>query len=137
MIWNVRIEAGCLVFNSKEVDEIFSLQRTLSVPLKNIGSVSTEKVSARFFEHLSVAGARFLGKLEDCRYVTSDGIVFLEMHDPNKCITINLNHNRYKKIILEVENKETTAEHLSEAVKSKQENMNVSTWTTQDDKNRS
>jgi peptide methionine sulfoxide reductase MsrA len=47
-------------------------------------------------------------------------MMFFEMHDPDKCVTVNLDHERYRKIVFEVEDKEATAKQINDALKSKQ-----------------
>jgi len=42
------------------------------------------------------------------------------MHDPESCITINLDHERYKKVVFEVEDKESAATMIENALSSEQ-----------------
>jgi hypothetical protein len=42
------------------------------------------------------------------------------MHHPDKCITINLDHERYKKVIFEVEDKESVAMLIKNAISNEQ-----------------
>ena len=41
------------------------------------------------------------------------------MHDPDKCVTVSLDHERYKKIVFEVDDKEETAKKIVAAIGSK------------------
>jgi len=97
MVGTVKIEGDNLVFELHGVDEIISIKRSISIPLKHVVSVSTEKVSWKPFEQLRVVGASLPGVVKDGRFLTSEGIMFFEMRDPDKCVTVNLNHERYKK----------------------------------------
>ena len=45
-------------------------------------------------------------------------MMFFEMHDPDSCITISLDHERYKKIFFEVEDKESAATLIEDAMSS-------------------
>lgn len=84
-------------------------------------SVSTEKVSWKVFETLKIAGADLPGHVKDGRfYVPHEGMVFYELHHPDKCITINLDHDRYKQVIFEVEDKEAAAEMIKDALSNEQ-----------------
>ena len=47
-------------------------------------------------------------------------MMFFEMHDPESCITINLDHERYKKIVFEVDDKESAAMMINNALSSDQ-----------------
>ncbi len=65
---------------------------------------------------MKVAGASIPGIVKDGRYLTSDGMMFFEMHDPDRCITVSLDHERYKKIVFEVQDKDATALMIQSAL---------------------
>jgi hypothetical protein len=112
----VRVEDGKLVFELHGIDEILSIKRNVSVAIKDVKSVSTDKVPWAVFKQLKVGGASIPGVVKDGRYLTSDGMMFFEMHNPDKCITVYLNHERYKAIVFEVEDKEATARMITEVI---------------------
>jgi hypothetical protein len=116
----VTIEDGNLVFELHGVDEFLSIKRSISVPLQHVVSVSTERVPWQPFKQMRVAGTSLPGVIKDGRFLSSNGMMFFEMHDPDKCVTVNLDHERYKKIVFEVEDKEATANQINDALKLKQ-----------------
>jgi hypothetical protein len=116
----VTIEDGNLVFELHGVDEFLSIKRSISVPLQHVVSVSTERVPWQPFKQMRVAGTSLPGVIKDGRFLSSNGMMFFEMHDPDKCVTVNLDHERYKKIVFEVEDKEATAKQINDALKLKQ-----------------
>jgi hypothetical protein len=120
LVGTVTIEDGNLVFELHGVDEFLSIKRSISVPLQHVVSVSTERVPWQPFKQMRVAGTSLPGVIKDGRFLSSDGMMFFEMHDPDKCITVNLDHERYKKIVFEVEDKEATAKQINSALMSKQ-----------------
>jgi hypothetical protein len=120
LVGTVTIEDGNLVFELNGVDEFLSIKRSISVPLQYVVSVSTERVPWQPFNQMKIAGASLPGVVKDGRFLSSNGIMFFEMHDPDKCVTVNLDHERYKKIVFEVEDKEATAKQINDALKSKQ-----------------
>ena len=123
MAWlagTVTIEDGNLVFELHGVDEFLSIKRSISVPLQHVVSVSTERAPWQPFKQMRVAGTSLPGVIKDGRFLSSDGMMFFEMHDPDKCVTVSLDHERYKKIVFEVEDKEATAKQINDALKSKQ-----------------
>jgi hypothetical protein len=119
MVGTVKIEDGNLIFELHGIDEILSIKRSISVPLKHVLSVSTAKVPWKPFKQLKIAGARLPGVVKDGRFLSSDGVMFFEMHDPNKCVTVSLDHEHYKTIVFEVEDKEETAKMINAAIRSK------------------
>jgi hypothetical protein len=116
----VSIENDEVVLELHGVDEFLSIKRTMRIPLNKIISVSTEDVPWDVFKTMKIAGTDLPGHVKDGRFWSKDGMMFYEMHHPDKCITINLDHNRYKKIIFEVEDKESAAAMIRDAMSSEQ-----------------
>lgn len=118
MVGTVKIENSDLVFELHGIDIILSIKRQIRVPLKHVTSVSTEHVTRDPKLQMRLVGARIPTIIKDGIFLTSEGMMFFEMHDPDKCITVNLNHEHYKKIVFEVDDKETVAKEINDAIKS-------------------
>ena len=116
MAGKIKIDGNNLVFEINGIDVILSIKRTITIPLDHVVSVSTEKVPWAVFQQLKMVGTNVPGIIKDGTYLTGDGFVFFEMHHPDKCITVTLNHETYKKIIFEVEDKETTAKVINDSI---------------------
>ena len=116
MSGTVRIEGIDLVFELHGVDEILAIKRSLSVALDHVVSVSTEDVGWEPFQQLRLGGTSLPGVIKDGRYLSSDGKIFFEIHNPDKCITVNLDHETYKSIVFEVDDKEATAQMIRDAL---------------------
>jgi hypothetical protein len=112
----VKIEGKNIVFEIHGVDVILALKRTITISLEHVVSVSTDKVPWEPFQQLKVAGTSFPGVIKDGLYLSNDGLLFFEMHHPDKCITVSLNNEKYKKIIFEVQNKESVAKTIRDAI---------------------
>ena len=118
MTGKIKIEGNNLVFEINGIDIILAIKRTITIPLEHVVSVSTEKIPWAVFQQLKLGGTNIPGIVKDGRYLSSDGFMFFEMHHPDKCITVTLNHELYKKIIFEVEDKETAAKIINDALNS-------------------
>ena len=116
MAGSVRIEGGNLIFEIHGVDMILSIRRTISVPIGHVLSVSTDKVPWQPFRQMKVVGAAIPGVIKDGVFLSEDGLLFFEMHDPDKCVTVSLDHERFKKIIFEVSDKEDAARSIRDAM---------------------
>jgi hypothetical protein len=119
MVGAVKVENGNIEFELHGVDEFLSIKRSITVPLAHVVSVSTERVPWQPFKMMRIAGASLPGVVKDGRFLSTEGVMFFEMHDPDKCITVNLDHEHYKKIVFEVEDKEEAARQINEALKSR------------------
>ena len=115
----IKIENDNLVFELHGIDKILSIKRSITVPLEHVVSVSTEHVTLKPKLQIKLVGARLPTIIKDGRFLTSEGMMFFEMHDADKCITVTLNHENYKKIIFEVDDKEAAAKQINDAIKSR------------------
>jgi len=115
----IKIDGNNLVFEISGIDTILAIRRTITIPLDHVISVSTEKVPWAIFQQLKIAGTNLPGIVKDGTYLTGNGFVFFEMHHPDKCITVTLNHERFKKIIFEVEDKEYAAKIINDTINKK------------------
>ena len=115
MSGKIEIEGENLVFEIHGVDEFLALKKRIEIPLQYVSSVSTDKVNWINMSEMRVAGANLPGVVKDGRFHSSDGWIFYEVHDPDKCVTIELNHAKYKRIVFQVEDKEEAAELIRNA----------------------
>ncbi len=116
MSGTVKIEGENLVLEIHGIDVILAIKRTISIPLSHVVSVSTDKVKWQPFQQLRVAGTSLPGVIKDGMFLSTYGLLFFEMHNPDKCITISLNHEKFKKIIFEVPDKENAAKLIRDAI---------------------
>ncbi len=116
MAGKVYVEGSDVVFRLEGVDMVLAIKRELRIPISHIKSVSTEKADWNMFNALKVAGARLPGVVEDGRFLSKEGFLFYDMHNPDKCVTVELEGDRYKKVIFEVEDKEATAVMIRGAI---------------------
>ena len=112
----VKIDGNNLVFEIHGVDVILAIRHTISVPLSHVASVTTDTVKWQPFQQLRVAGTSLPGVIKDGMFLSNEGLLFFEMHDPNKCITVSLKNEKFKKIIFEVQDKEHAAKAIQDAI---------------------
>jgi hypothetical protein len=115
MSGTVRIDGDNLVLELHLVDKILSFHRSLTIPLKHVLSVSTERVGWTQYPGARV-GTGLPGVIRDGTYLTAEGAMFFEMHNPDECLTISLNDEHYKKIIFGVKDKESVAMMINDAI---------------------
>ena len=118
MSGTIRVDGDKLVFEIHGLDKFLSLKRSISVPLVHIISVSTDKASWETLKQIRIAGSGLSGVVKDGTFLAPDGTIsFFEMHDPSKCITVNLKDDQYKKIVFQVDDKDAVALMINEALK--------------------
>ncbi|MGI0100565.1 MAG: hypothetical protein ACREBH_02495 [Candidatus Micrarchaeaceae archaeon] len=114
----IRTTKNSIVFEITGFDDIFSIKRIIRIPLRHVVSVSSSSVRwFKPFPYVKIGGTSLPGIIRDGRFVTSKGWIFYVMHDPSRCITVNLNHEVYKKVIFEVEDKGAAISVINRALR--------------------
>lgn len=119
MSGTIKIDGKNLVLEVHGIDMILAIKQSITIPLSHVVSVSTEKVLWEPFQQLKIAGTSLPGVIKDGLFLSKDGLLFFEMHDTDKCITVSLNNEKYKKIIFEVHDKYDTAKTILDALNNK------------------
>jgi len=102
-----------IVFKISGADKFLSLKSRLVIPLEHVVSVSTEKAKwRRSTWELRVGGSNIPFVVKDGRYLSKGKFYFYVMHDPDKCITVNLDNELYSAVIFQVSNKEAAAKRI-------------------------
>lgn len=98
-------------------DQFWSLRSHLDIPLAHIRSVRVDPEAARGWWHgLRLMGSQIPGVVTAGTFYEDGGIVFYDVHDPDGTIVIELDHERYKRLIVEVEAPEKTATMIESAI---------------------
>src|SRR5437667_12247066 len=82
---------------------ILALRSELSVPLAHIRAVTIRPGEAHGWFHGLRFGTNLPGVVTAGTFLTGDGLVFWDVHDPNKTIALDIDHEFYKRVIVEVE----------------------------------
>jgi hypothetical protein len=109
-----------IIFNINGADKFLSIKSKLVIPLSHVVSVSTDTAkwwtSADSFD-LKIGGARLPSVVKDGRFFAKGKFYFYVMHDPAKCVTVNLDNERYSSIIFQVADKKAAAKKILSKIK--------------------
>jgi hypothetical protein len=114
----VQIVDNNIIFSISGADRFLSIKSRLVIPTDHVVSVSTE--NAKWWStpaELKIGGARLPFVVKDGRFISKGKLYFYVMHDPTKCITVNLNNERYSAIIFQVDDKEAVAKKIRAKIK--------------------
>jgi len=114
----VRVDGDNLVFEFHGADRIFTFRHLITVPISHVVDVSTDRVS--WISGMRVFGAGIPGVIKDGEYIDKDGSAFYEVHDPDKCVTITLKDDKHKRFVVQVEDKESAALTIRDAIAAQQ-----------------
>jgi hypothetical protein len=113
----ISIEGDRIHFEVQGWDRVWTLRSQLSIPLSHIAGVAIDREAARGWWHgLKLFGTNMPGIVTAGTFYQSGGIVFYDVHDPEKTIVLELDHETYKRLIVEVENPEEAVAMVKAAI---------------------
>jgi hypothetical protein len=114
---NVSIESDRVRFEVEGWDKLWSLKSRLEIPLAHIRDVRIDPEPARGWWHgLRMPGTQIPGLLTAGSFYQHGGFVFYDVHDPERTIVFDLDHEHYQRLVIEVENPERIAAEVRTAI---------------------
>jgi hypothetical protein len=113
----VSIEGEQAVLEVEGFDKLWALRSRLHIPLAHITSVeaNAEQVG-RWWHGFKIVGTDVPGLLGAGTFYYHGELVFWDVHDPANSIILSLDHERYKKLIIEVHDPAATLDRLRSAI---------------------
>jgi len=113
----VSIEADRVRFEVEGWDKLWALKSSLEIPLAHILSVRIDPEPARGWWHgLRLPGTQIPGILTAGTFYQSDGAVFYDVHDPERTIVLELDHEHYQRLVIEVHDPAATVDTIRSAL---------------------
>jgi hypothetical protein len=98
-------------------DKLWALKSQLEFPLDHITEVRIDPEPARGWWHgLRFPGTNIPGVLTAGSFYQHDGAVFYDVHDPERTIVLELNHEHYQRLVVEVEDPQDAVTLLEKAM---------------------
>jgi len=99
------------------IDKLWSLRSRLDIPLAHIRSVRIDPDAARGWWHgLRIMGSNIPGILTAGTFYQKGGVVFYDVHDPERTIVLELAHETYERLIIEVQEPEAARKTIEKAI---------------------
>jgi hypothetical protein len=113
---SVTVESDKAVFEIEGWDKLWSLRSRLEIPLAHITGVEANVNQVNQWWHgLKVLGADLPGLFAAGTFYYHGELVFWDIRHPANTIIVSLNHERYRKLIIEVADPGATVARLREA----------------------
>jgi hypothetical protein len=104
-------------FDVEGWDKLWALRSSLEIPLAHILTVRQDPEPARGWWHgLRMPGTQIPGVLTAGTFYQHDGAVFYDVHDPERTIVLELEHEHYRRLVIEVEDPHATLTLLQSAL---------------------
>ena len=113
----ITIDGDRVRFDVEGWDKLWALKSQLEIPLSHIRSARADPEPARGWWHgLRLAGTQMPGVLTAGTFYHWGGAVFYDVHDPEGTIVIELDHEHYKRLVIEVASPDEAVATLTRAL---------------------
>ncbi len=115
----ISIEGDRINFEVQGWDKVWTLRSQLSIPLAHVSEVAVDPDAARGWWHgLRLLGTQLPGVITAGTFYEHGGIVFYDVHDPERTIVLELDHERYERLIVEVHDPASAVATIRQAIAS-------------------
>jgi hypothetical protein len=114
----VSITGDRVRFDVEGWDKLWAFKSQLDIPVAHIRSVRFDPDAATGWWHgLRIPGTQIPGVITAGTYYQRDGAVFYDVHDPQRTIVLELDHEHYKRLVVEVDDPLATVKQLQAALR--------------------
>jgi hypothetical protein len=115
---NVAIQGDRALFVVEGLDKLWSFKSQIEVPLAHISGVEADATQVGIWWHgFKLIGTDVPGLFAAGTFYYHGEIVFWDVRDPAQTVIVSLEHERYKKLIIEVLDPDWTVARLSGAIR--------------------
>jgi len=98
-------------------DKLWALKSRLEIPLAHVRSVRVDPEPARGWWHgFRFPGTQLPGVITAGTFYRDGEAVFYDVHDPDRTIVLELEHERYRRLVIEVADPATAVAMLDDAL---------------------
>jgi hypothetical protein len=116
---DVSIRQDRVHFEVEGWDKLWALKSQLEIPLAHIQDVRADPEPARGWWHgLRLPGTQIPGILTAGSFYQDGAFVFYDVHDPERTVVIDLDHEHYKRLVIEVTDPADVVARLRSAIAS-------------------
>lgn len=113
---DVTIERDRAVFQVEGLDRLWALRSRLEIPLEHIaGAAHDPETVGRWWHGLKVFGTDVPGLFAAGTFYYRGELVFWDVRHPERTVIVSLDHERYKKLIIEVADPDAVMSLLNRA----------------------
>jgi len=116
----ISIHGDRVRFEVQGWDKLWALKSQLEIPLAHIRSVRADPEPARGWWHgFRLPGTEIPGVIAAGTFYQHGEAVFYDVHDPEDTIVLELDHERYKRLVIQVGDPATAVATLNDALASR------------------
>ena len=112
----VSVDGERVIFEVEGLDRLWALKSRIEVPLAHVTNVEFDPEQVgRWWHGWKLVGAEMPGLFAMGTFHYHGELVFWDVRDPAQTVIVSLDHERYKKLIIEVEQPAQLAARLNAA----------------------
>src|SRR5215467_7589979 len=116
----IELTPEMLIVHIKVIDRVFAFKSRLEIPLAHVTAAEVAPIHEQGWESWNVLrapGTAFPGLIRAGSFLQQGEWVFWDVHNPKQALTIHLSDAQFAKLVVEVENTETVAGAINEAIR--------------------
>lgn len=113
----ITIEGEKAVFEVQGWDKLWSLRSRLEIPLSHVrGAHADPHPAMGWFDGIKLMGTGLPNIFRAGTFYQEGGLIFWDVHHPEKTIVVDLEHERFQKLVVEVDEPEQAVARLNNAL---------------------
>jgi hypothetical protein len=114
---DVTVQGDRITFEVEGWDKFWALKSRLEMPLDHVKGARVDEEAAKGWWHgVRLGGSDLPGVITAGTFYRKGRLVFYDTHKPENTIVVDLDHENYDQLILQVRNPETAVKTIMEAV---------------------
>jgi hypothetical protein len=114
---DITITGDRIHLNVEGWDKLWALRSELEFPTAHITSVYQDADAARgWWKGFRMPGTQIPGVITAGTFYQTGGVVFYDVHDPDRTIVLELDHEHYDKLVIEVADPESAVAQIRAAL---------------------
>jgi hypothetical protein len=114
---DLTIADGKLKLNVEGADKLWAFKGNLEIPLEHIAGIRADAEIAHGWLHgIRMPGTSIPGVITAGTFYQEGQRVFWDVHNADNAIVIDLQHDKYRELIVEVANPEAAVEQVRRAI---------------------
>jgi hypothetical protein len=114
----ITVEDDRVVFQVEGLDKLWAFRSRLEIPLTHVTDVEHDAAAVgRWWHGIKLVGTDLPGLFAAGTFYYHGELVFWDVHDVTRTIVVSLDHERYKKLIVEVEDADATVDRIRAALR--------------------
>lgn len=115
---DIAIQDGALKLHVEGADKLWALKSSLEIPLDRIAGVKADPEIARGWLHgIKAPGTNIPGVITAGTFYQHGDRVFWDVHHAERTIVIDLRHETYSRLIVEVADPQATVAQITAALR--------------------